>query len=205
MRLVLASTSPSRLGLLRMAGVEPEVVPSHVDEEALVAEHGPAGPAAHVQLLATAKAEAVARSVRDGSGTALILGCDSAFELDGVVYGKPHHAVVAAARWRQMRGRTGILHTGHCLIAGSTGDRAEAVVSTSVTFAEVTDAEIDWYVGTGEPLAVAGAFTLEGLAAPFITAIDGDPHAVVGLSLAVLRELAAGFGVPWTGLVSASA
>ncbi len=205
--LVLASTSPSRLALLRMAGIEPEVVPSEVDEEGLVTAHGPATPAAHVQLLATAKAEAVFRSMseRSGSKGTLVLGCDSAFELDGVVYGKPHHAVVATARWKQMRGRTGTLHTGHCLVDPATGDRREAVVSTAVTFADVSDAEIDWYVATGEPLAVAGAFTLEGLAAPFITAIDGDPHAVVGLSLAALRTLALELGAAWTDLVSPAA
>ncbi|MBO9578204.1 MAG: septum formation inhibitor Maf [Microbacteriaceae bacterium] len=201
MRLTLASTSPSRLGLLRMAGVEPVVVAPEVDEVAVAAAAGEAHePRALVELLAVAKAEAVA--ARSGPEAGLVLGCDSVFEFDGVVYGKPHHAAVARERWRTMRGRTGVLHTGHCLIEAATGDRGTAVVSTEVGFAEVSDAEIDWYVATGEPLPVAGAFTLEGLAAPFITRIDGDPHSVVGLSLAALRELALGLGTAWPGLVS---
>lgn len=200
MRLTLASTSPSRLALLRMAGVEPVVVPSDVDEVAVAAAGGVDRPRALVELLAVAKAEAVAGTA--GREAGLVLGCDSVFELDGGVYGKPHHAVVATARWQQMRGRVGILHTGHCLIDAATGGRAVAVVSTAVEFADVSDDEIDWYVGTGEPLPVAGAFTLEGLAAPFIRRIDGDPHAVVGLSLASLRELALGLGVAWPELIN---
>jgi len=194
LRLVLASTSPSRLALLRMAGVEPAVVAPGVDEEAVAAAAGPLAPGAYVQLLATAKADAVAARTEDG---ALVLGCDSAFELDGVVYGKPHRPEVAAARWRGMRGRTGVLHTGHCLVDTAAGERRGAVVSTAVTFADVSDAEIDWYVATGEPLPVAGAFTLEGLAAPFVTRVEGDPHSVVGLSLAALRSLALELGHAW--------
>jgi len=203
MRLTLASTSPSRLGLLRMAGIEPVVVAPEVDEEAVATAAGVSGDArALVELLASAKADAVHRSpTGQASAPGLILGCDSVFEQDGTIYGKPHHAVVATARWRQMRGRTGVLHTGHCLIDAATGARGIAVVSTEVEFADVSDAEIDWYVATGEPLPVAGAFTLEGLAAPFITRIDGDPHSVVGLSLAALRSLALALGVSWRALV----
>lgn len=197
MRLTLASTSPSRLGLLRMAGIEPLVVAPEVDEVAAAA--GIDDPRALVEVLAVAKAEAVRRMASAGG---LILGCDSVFELDGAVYGKPHHAVVATARWRQMRGRTGVLHTGHCLADAATGARAIAVVSTGVEFADVSDEEIDWYVATGEPLPVAGAFTLEGLAAPFITRIEGDPHSVVGLSLAALRTLALRLGTPWPTLTT---
>ncbi|HWK21328.1 MAG TPA: nucleoside triphosphate pyrophosphatase [Microbacteriaceae bacterium] len=198
MRLTLASTSPSRLGLLRMAGIEPVVVAPDVDETAVGA--GVAEPRALVELLAAAKARAVSEVQRADAG--LILGCDSVFELDGRVYGKPHLAEVATERWRAMRGRVGTLHTGHCLIDASTGAHAAAVVSTEVEFADVSDAEIDWYVATGEPLPVAGAFTLEGLAAPFITRIDGDPHSVVGLSLAALRSLARSLGTPWPSLTS---
>ncbi len=223
-RLTLASTSPSRLQLLRMAGIEPVVVAPEVDEEAVAAEAGAQhDPRVLVELLAVAKAEAVAFGPgldtllprHRGSSSAegayrdldpriagLVLGCDSVFELDGVVYGKPHHPAVATDRWRRMRGRTGVLHTGHCLIEAATGDRGVAVVSTEVEFADVSDAEIDWYVATGEPLPVAGAFTLEGLAAPFITRVNGDPHSVVGLSLAALRELALGLGVDWPDLVA---
>ncbi|HWL01775.1 MAG TPA: nucleoside triphosphate pyrophosphatase [Microbacteriaceae bacterium] len=201
MRLTLASTSPSRLGLLRMAGIEPVVVAPEVDEVAAAA--GIDDPRTIVEVLAVAKAEAVLRMAGAGRGDAgLILGCDSVFELDGSIYGKPHHAVVATARWRQMRGRTGVLHTGHCLVDAATGARATAVVSTGVEFADVSDEEIDWYVATGEPLPVAGAFTLEGLAAPFITRIDGDPHSVVGLSLAALRTLALRLGTPWPTLTT---
>ena len=209
MRLTLASTSPSRLGLLRMAGIEPVVVAPEVDEEAVAGAAGVEGdPRTLVELLAVAKAEAVAAAAAAAAASAigpeagLILGCDSVFELDGSVYGKPHHAVVATVRWRQMRGRTGVLHTGHCLINAATGERGTAVVSTEVEFADVSDAEIDWYVATGEPLPVAGAFTLEGLAAPFITRIDGDPHSVVGLSLAALRTLASGLGTSWPALIN---
>jgi septum formation protein len=199
MRLTLASTSPSRLQLLRMAGVEPVVVAPEVDEVAVADAAGAHHDAkALVELLAVAKAEAV--WTQTGPEAGLVLGCDSAFEFEGVVYGKPHHAVVAASRWRAMRGRTGVLHTGHCLIESSTGDRGLAVVSAEVAFADVSDAEIDWYVASGEPLQVAGAFTLEGLAAPFIRSVTGDPHAVVGLSLAALRELALGLGVAWPDL-----
>jgi len=200
-RLTLASNSPSRLGLLRMAGVEPAVVAPEVDEEAVgAAAAATHDPRALVEVLAVAKAEAVAATAGPEAG--LVLGCDSVFEQGGVVYGKPHHAAIARERWRAMRGRAGVLHTGHCLIQATTGDRGVAVVSTTVEFADVTDAEIDWYVGTGEPLPVAGAFTLEGLAAPFITRIEGDPHSVVGLSLAVLRDLALGLGTPWPDLVT---
>jgi septum formation protein len=174
-----------------MAGIEPFVLAPEVDETAVADAAGGLGPEDLVQLLASAKASAVsersstgrlapagestaAEAHRASAASELILGCDSAFELDGVVYGKPHHAVVAAARWRDMRGRTGILHTGHCLVDQATGDRGTEVVSTEVTFADVSDAEIEWYVGTGEPLQVAGAFTLEGLAAPFISGVTRD-------------------------------
>lgn len=202
MRLTLASTSPSRLGLLRMAGVEPAVVAPDVDENAVAAAAGVGRDArALVGLLAAAKAEAV-HATSPGAEAGLILGCDSVFELDGVIYGKPHHPPVAAARWRAMRGRTGVLHTGHCLIDAATGSRGTAIVSTEVEFADVSDEEIDWYVASGEPLQVAGAFTLEGLAAPFVTRIDGDPHAVVGLSLAALRTLALDLGTAWPSLVT---
>jgi len=223
MRLILASTSPSRLALLRMAGIEPVVIAPEVDEDAVAAAAGVEGdPRRLVELLASAKADAVHRSLAgpqdaadpsaagrsaattpaEADGRGLILGCDSVFELDGLVYGKPHRADVATERWRRMRGRTGVLHTGHCLIDAGSAQRDAMVVSTAVEFADVTDDEIDWYVSTGEPLPVAGAFTLEGLAAPFVTRIEGDPHSVVGLSLAALRSLARCLGIPWPALAS---
>jgi len=202
MRLVLASQSPSRLRLLRLAGIEPEVIVSAVDEEALAAGVGPLEPAAYVQLLATAKAEAVAGVLRAMPGRGgLVLGCDSAFVIDGGIHGKPHEPALARERWRAMRGRRGRLLTGHTLVDLRTGDARHGVASAELDFAEVADDEIDWYVASGEPLEVAGAFTLDGLAAPFITRIAGDPHAVVGLSLATLRRLALELGHAWTELV----
>lgn len=197
MRLYLASTSPARLATLRSAGVEPVVVPSNVDEAAAAEAAGPLSAVATVQLLARLKAEAVVDRAIDG----FILGGDSVFELDGIVYGKPHTAEVAKERWLLQRGRTGLLHSGHWLIdhrAGSRSGAAGAVSTASVTFSStVSDAELDAYIATGEPLHVAGAFTIDSLGAPFITSVDGDPHTVVGLSLSTLRELLRGFGVEW--------
>ncbi|MET3566337.1 septum formation protein [Leifsonia sp. 563] len=207
MRLYLASTSPARLALLRAAGVEPVVVPSHVDEPAAVAaaeaEHGPLSADAMVQLLARLKAEAV-RGTLDGEPIdGLILGGDSAFAIDGAIHGKPHLPEVARERWIQQRGRTGTLHSGHWLIDhrdGRENAAAGATAVASVTFADVTDDEIDAYVASGEPLEVAGSFTIDSLGGPFITRVDGDPSTVVGLSLSTLRELVRELGVPWTSL-----
>lgn len=186
MRFVLASASPARLKTLRAAGVEPEVVVSNVDESAVTADTV----AQLVQLLATAKADDVAGSL---SEPALVLGCDSLLELDGVALGKPGTVAEATARWRAMRGRTGVLHTGHTLRAP--GGRARSTTaSTSVRFADITDTEIEAYVGTGEPLNVAGAFTVDGIGGWFVEAIDGDHHNVVGLSLPLLRRMLAELG-----------
>jgi septum formation protein len=197
-RLVLASASPARLATLRAAGVEPEVVVSGVDESA-VAE---AGVAALAGRLAMLKAEAVAATVAPDDDLVLVLGCDSVLELDGQAFGKPGTPELAAARWRQMRGRSGVLHTGHHLIAlGSEGTRTRGVIgSTRVHFAELSDAEIEAYVATGEPLEVAGAFTVDGLGGPFVRGIEGDFHNVVGLSLPLLRDLLADLDVAWTSL-----
>jgi septum formation protein len=201
-RLYLASTSPARLATLRAAGIEPVVLPSNVDEEGAVATAGPLSPTEMVLLLARLKAEAVLSPDIDG----LVLGGDSAFELDGIVYGKPHLPAVARERWMLQRGRTGHLHSGHWLVdhRGGAVRGAEGAVSTAaVTFApDISDAEVDAYIATGEPLEVAGAFTIDSLGAPFITGVDGDPHAVVGLSLATLRSLALRFGVEWPSLWS---
>lgn len=205
MRLYLASTSPARLATLRAAGVEPIVVPSNVDEDAAVASAGTLTPPETVLLLARLKAEAVAMSEIDGVEVdGFVLGGDSVFELDGRVYGKPLTASVARERWKLQRGRTGILHSGHWLIdrrGRVVHGAAGAVSSASVTFAaDVTDAELDSYIATGEPLQVAGAFTIDSLGAPFITSVEGDPHTVVGLSLSTLRGLLRGFGVEWNEL-----
>jgi septum formation protein len=199
---VLASASPARLRVLRAAGVEPVVRPSDVDETAVLrqvrAERGTLSPAEGALVLARAKAEAVAPQM---SGLVL-LGCDSVLELDGVAYGKPAGPDEAIQRWRLMRGRSGVLHTGHWLIdrrsAGSPS-RGE-VASTSVHFANVTDAEIEAYVATGEPLEVAGAFTIDGIGGAFVDRIEGDPANVVGLSLPLVRRLLADLGVAWTDL-----
>lgn len=212
MRLILASTSPARLTLLRGAGVEPLVVPSNVDEPATArAEESaigrPLAPAEFVQVLARAKAEAVV----GGGGPAaaadgLVLGCDSAFEFAGSVYGKPHTPEAATARWRAQRGRSGVLYSGHWLIdhRGGRANRAVgAVAQASVAFVDdMTDAEVDAYVASGEPLHVAGAFTIDSLGGPYIDRIDGDPSTVVGLSLPTLRRLVRELGVEWTELWS---
>ena len=199
-RLYLASTSPARLATLRAAGIEPVVLPSFVDEDAAVEAAGPLTPIEMVLLLARLKASAVLGPDIDG----FVLGGDSAFELDGIVYGKPHLPEIARERWILQRGRTGHLHSGHWLIdhrggiaRGAVGD----VATAGVTFAsDISDHEIDAYIATGEPLEVAGAFTIDSLGAPFITAVDGDPHAVVGLSLSTLRSLLLQFGVGWPSL-----
>jgi septum formation protein len=191
--LVLASASPARLATLKAAGVEPSVVVSGVDESQVT----DLPPAELAQRLAELKSAAVAAEV---GGDRLVLGCDSVLELDGVALGKPEDADEAVARWRMMRGRTGVLHTGHCLTDTSSGRRAVATGSTVVHFADLTDDEITAYVESGEPLQVAGAFTIDGLGGAFVTAIEGDHHNVVGLSLPLLRDLLAELGHSWVGL-----
>ncbi|XCM30167.1 nucleoside triphosphate pyrophosphatase [Streptomyces parvus] len=182
-RLVLASASPARLGLLRQAGFAPEVIVSGVDEDALSAPT----PAELALVLARAKAAAVAE--RPEAAGALVIGCDSVLELDGEALGKPADAEEATARWKSMRGRAGILQTGHSLIDTASGRTASATASTVVRFGEPSDAEVAAYVASGEPLHVAGAFTLDGRSAPFVDAIEGDHGNVIGLSLPLLRRL----------------
>jgi septum formation protein len=186
-RFVLASASPARLSTLRAAGVEPEVIVSGVDEDAITAPTT----AELVVVLAEAKARAVAELV---DGTALVLGCDSMLELDGHALGKPGTVAAARERWHEMRGRTGVLHTGHCLIDVATGRAATSGADTEVRFADVTDAEIEAYCSTGEPTSVAGAFTIDGLGGWFVEGVSGDPHNVVGVSLPVVRRLLAVLG-----------
>ena len=203
---VLASASPARAMLLRAAGVDFTVTPSSVDEEALTAGLGDTAATTQiVRVLAEAKATSVASQT---DAPALVIGCDSMLEFDGRSYGKPGDAAAAIARWQRMRGRRGVLHTGHHLIrvdARGDADRpwaAHEVVSTEVEFADVTDEEIHAYVATGEPLNVAGAFTLDSLGSAFITGVTGDHANVVGLSIAALRRLTAVLGVTWTDLWS---
>lgn len=204
MRLYLASTSPARLATLRAAGVEPILLASGVDEEAVAATAGPLTGPELVGLLARAKAEAVVgRDVAGEPIDGFILGGDSMFELDGELYGKPHLPEVARQRWLAQQGKTGLLHSGHWLIdhrGGRLGTATGGVSSAAVTFAELDDAEIDAYIATGEPLSVAGAFTIDSLGAAFISRVEGDPHAVVGLSVALLRKLFLEFGVSWPNL-----
>jgi septum formation protein len=192
-RLVLASASPARLATLHAAGIEPSVVVSGVDESQVDG----LPPAELALRLAELKCAAVAADVHDGS---LVLGCDSVLELDGQPLGKPADAAEAVRRWQGMRGRSGVLHTGHSLRDTTSGEEAAATASTVVHFADVTDAEIDAYVASGEPLHVAGAFTVDGLGGAFVTGIEGDHHNVVGLSLPLLRELVGRLGHAWPDL-----
>jgi nucleoside triphosphate pyrophosphatase len=193
--LVLASQSPARLATLRAAGVEPVVIVSGVDEDQL----GALPPPELALQLAELKCAAVAAR-DDLPDDSLVLGCDSVLELDGEAYGKPGEAGEATRRWELMRGRSGVLHTGHSLHDTATGHVASATAATTVHFAEVTDAEIAAYVASGEPLHVAGAFTIDGLGGAFVTGIEGDHHNVVGVSLPLLRELVAELGRAWTDL-----
>lgn len=220
LRFVLASASPARRKLLRAAGIDPEIIVSGVDESQVMAVQ-----ADRLCLqLARLKAEAVvARIGRNGLGLAgraplagrvgdegadglyrtLVLGCDSVLEFDGAILGKPSSPEEAYRRWSAMRGRSGVLYTGHCMIDPA-GARAEAVAATTVHFADLDDTEIAAYVATGEPLEVAGAFCIDGLGGPFVERIEGDPGTVIGLSLPLLRALLADFGVRisdlWTGV-----
>ncbi|GAA2367636.1 Maf family protein [Dactylosporangium salmoneum] len=191
---ILASASPARRRLLTHAGIDPQVVVSGVDES--VIEAGDAATLAGT--LAALKARAVLASVT--TTDALVLGCDSVLAFDGEILGKPGSAGEATARWKAMRGRSGVLHTGHCLIDVATGEAAEAVVATTVHFAEPDDDEIAAYVASGEPLEVAGAFTIDGLGGAFVAGIEGDHTNVVGLSVPTLRLLLARLGVPITSL-----
>jgi septum formation protein len=186
-RVVLASASPARLAVLRAAGLEPSVIVSGVDEEAYSADTT----AELVALLAGAKAAVVAAGLSDG----LVIGCDSLLDLDGASLGKPPSADSAVARWKDMRGRSGTLYTGHCVIDASSGKQAVAVGATTVRFGIPTDEEITTYVQTGEPLNMAGAFTIEGLGGWFVDSIDGDHNNVIGISLPLLRNLFAEFGL----------
>ncbi|HEU4810591.1 MAG TPA: Maf family protein [Nocardioides sp.] len=195
--LVLASASPARLATLRSAGIEPVVIVSGVDESVLDG----LPPTELALQLAELKCAAVATR-DDLPAEALVLGCDSVLELDGEPLGKPADAADAVRRWQAMRGRSGVLLTGHCLRDTASGRVAAATASTTVHFADLSDDEIAAYVATKEPLYVAGAFTVDGLGGAFVTGIEGDHHNVVGVSLPLVRELAAELGHSWTDLWS---
>ena len=205
--LVLASTSPARLALLRAGGIEPITIAPEVDEDAVAAKARELGlitnTAQMVQILAKAKAQAVIN--HPDAVNAIILGCDSSLEFDGESLGKPHLPEVARDRWRSMRGRAGTLFSGHWVIDNrKPTDQARTetgrVSSSIVHFADITDSEIDAYVATGEPLKVAGAFTIDGLGGAFLRSIEGDAHTVIGLSLPTLRDLVMELGVEYPSL-----
>jgi septum formation protein len=220
--LVLASQSPARLATLRAAGVIPTVVVSNVDEDQVLADarerYGHLAPEDAVLLLAHAKAQDVSRLIESEETAAaqlgaqrahaLVIGCDSMWELDGDILGKPRNAADAIDRWKAMRGRAGVLYTGHWVIdirdpdirdpqKGGTGATIGATSSTVCHIANIDDEEIASYVATGEPLRVAGALTIDGLGGPYVERIEGDHHGVVGLSLPLLRELLAQMGIAW--------
>jgi septum formation protein len=191
-RLVLGSSSPARLTVLKNAGIDPEVLLPTVDEEALTRAAKASNPTLTaselVLLLAKAKGESVASNPASKGG--LVLGGDSALEFDGEILGKPHLPEVAIERWKKMRGKSGVLHSGHWLIDNRESGRGVGQVSSTVVhFSDISDQEILDYVSTGEPLKVAGAFTIDGLGGAFLEGIEGDAHTVIGLSLKVLRQL----------------
>jgi septum formation protein len=191
--IVLASASPARRRLLVAAGIDPIVVVSTVDESTVdIADAG-----ALAGTLASMKAQAVAARRPESD---LVLGCDSVLEFDGEVLGKPADAAEATRRWKAMRGRSGVLHTGHCLIEPAKSRQVSEVSSTTVYFADIADDEIERYVETGEPLQVAGAFTIDGVGAPFVEWIEGDHGTVVGLSMPLLRRLLAALDLSITDL-----
>ena len=197
MRLVLASASPARLHTLQAAGVDPIVHVSGVDES-VVDERDPQALAC---ALARLKAEAVLAEVGTGTDLALV-GCDSVLALAGAIHGKPYTDDAVRERWRLMRGGTGELVTGHHLVVvrGGTVHRDTRAATTRVTFADVTDDEVEAYLATGEPHHCAGAFTIDGYGGPFVERLEGDPHNVVGISLPLLRRMLADAGVAWPTL-----
>ncbi len=202
MKMILCSASPARLTTLRSAGLRPEVVVSGVDESGVRADTT----AELTAALAALKTDAVHDRLEPDGSTRILVGCDSLLDLDGTAYGKPNDEETARRRWRSMRSRSGTLLTGHQVIICSPADhphgcrRHGAVGRTTVHFAALSDDEIDAYLRTGEPLQVAGAFTLDGLGGPFVTGIEGDPHNVVGISLPLLRTLLAEGGIDWPSL-----
>lgn len=209
MLLVLASASPARLAVLRAAGLSPHVEIADVDEPALLAAATSASPGERITTLAAAKATTVARRLGRRAGEAddaVVIGCDSMLSIDGELVGKPPGVAEARERWRSMAGRSGELVTGHAVLRVRDGEIdavAEGHAVTTVRFGRPSEEELERYLATGEPLAVAGAFTLDGLGGWFVEGIDGDPSNVIGISLPLTRRLLAGVGVSVTSLWSA--
>jgi septum formation protein len=202
-RLVLASASPARLSVLRAAGLDPLVRVSDVDEDALLGAIPGAPPAEKVTTLAGAKATTVARTLDGTADGAVVIGCDSMLLIDGELVGKPHDVDTARTRWKAMAGRTGDLVTGHAVLHVVDGEIervAEGHATTTVRFGTPSDAELEAYLATGEPLVVAGAFTLDGLGGWFVDGIDGDPSNVIGISLPLVRRLLGSLGISPTDL-----
>lgn len=189
MRLVLASQSPSRRMLLEQGGVEPVLRPAHIDEEAVIASLHDAPPATTVATLARAKAETAIAEFPDD----VVVGCDSMLLLDGELLGKPHTVEATIERWKAQRGKVAQLLTGHAVWFG--GDWVVDTVATTIRFGDVSDADIQAYAESGQPLECAGAFTLEALGSWFIDFISGDPTSVIGLSMPLLRRCLYRFGL----------
>lgn len=211
MQVCLASTSPARLALLRQSGIEPITIPSDVDEDAAIERareelDRDLSPEEHVLLLAQLKAATVAAGLAETHPdfTGVVIGGDSMFELDGQIFGKPHTPEVATERWEHMRGRSGTLHSGHSVLKvehGEVVDAADDVAHAIVSFVpDISDEEIAAYVATGEPLEVAGAFTVDSLGGAFIESVEGDPSTVVGMSLSTVRSLISRLGITWPSL-----
>ena len=191
-KIVLASQSTSRRRLLEGAGINPTIIVSNVDEETDF--FNAMSPADMVIALAVTKAHTVREQI---DYPALIIGCDSTFDVDGVSFGKPGTPDIARERAKKISGRSGLLHTGHCIIDTAQGREIADRVTTKVTFSELTDQEIEDYIASGEPLQVAGGFTLDGFGSPFIPVIEGDYTNVVGLSMPFLRSAMSQLGYSW--------
>jgi septum formation protein len=200
--IILASASPSRKRLLESIGIHPTIIVSGVNEE--LPEITSLPPAEMVIALAIMKAQTVAQSLKEQGKDAIVIGCDSTFEFDGQNLGKPETVANAVARAKTMQGKSGLLHTGHCIISTAKNLEFSDLSTSLVHFAHLSDAEIEAYVATGEPLQVAGGFTLDGFSAPFIDRIDGDPSGIIGLSLSTLRKGVIALGYKWEdiGLVN---
>lgn len=205
-RVILASASPGRRMVLRGAGIDPRVIVSGVDEDAVTAALGDAIPAEVVLALAVAKAErAVELLDAESAADCVVIGCDSMLEMDGRLRGKPSTADAARRQWQSMSGRSGLLHTGHCVLRVQDGENSAKVSETGTTtvhFGTPDAADLDAYVASGEPLAVAGGFTLDGLGGWFVEGIEGNPSNVIGLSLPLLRRLLAQVGISVSSLWS---